>query len=712
LSDTGIFASGQYCDITVEYAKESPEDILIQLSVTNRGEDVALVHVLPTLWFRNQWSGQAAIPKPRVKWMGDRDGISVISASHPELGNRYLYCEGASVLLFTENESSGTASPYLKDSIDTCVVQDVPEAVNPAMQGTKVAVHYQVMVAADETRTVRLRLTEVSPTWLRQVYVETDGDPFGFTFDRTLVARRVEADAFYTTITPATLGQDARLVMRQALATTLWSKQYRAESKQVFSGSQATPLQLNRVTEPIVAVPDKWQTPRFDTWNPLFQVMSLALVDIQFAKRQLSLMLQAPYMDAAGHFASLPEQPDRPLPPLHAWAVKELYELERDRFGKPDVAFLRYAFHRLLLNYNAWMNRRDSAGLTVLEGGFLGIDSLGGLDPAAEWANGAVWMAFFNSQLLVMALELSLHDPVYQDLACKFYEEFVQLAALIYQQQWLGEDGLWCDRVRMPGESAQSVPVHSFISLLPLCACTVITPEMLDRLALVRELVQQCDRHYPELMATIANGGKPGVAGRRVLSLLGEPQLQRLLGILLDEQEFLSPFGVRSLSYVHHDQPVTLTMANQSVAIAYQPGAVAAGYSLRGAIWFPQNFLLIRALNAQHAYYGQDWQVPCPTYSSQLANLWQVSQTLTNRLVQIFLEKEGVRPVFGAAKLFREANWQETLLFYEYFDGETGKGLGSSHHAAWTGLVAWLIQFYGYVSGESFIPPMSSASVQ
>lgn len=692
LLETGAFGDG-YFDVYVEYAKQSPEDILIQLSVCNRGSDTAKVHILPSLWFRNTWSGGTQTPKPLLKWMGERDGMSVVSVRHPELGMRYLYCEGASVLLFTENEAATEGQPggYSKTGISDYMVQGKTEAVNPQRMGTKLAVHYQMVLEPGETRLVRLRLNEVPPLWLRQVFAHTDGNPFG-DFEPIMNTRRWEAEAFYGTVTPGSISADARAVMRQALAGLVWNKQFAA------TGTTSRKPGLGQANSSIVAMADKWEYPRYDTWSPLFYTLPLAIVDLKFAKQQIGLMLQSTYMHPSGQLPTEEGKFGTANPPAHAWAVKELYEFERDRYGRSDLSFLKYAFHRLLLNYNWWLNRQDSQGKTLLEGGFLGIDGLGSFDAAVEQSNGVVWMAFFCSQMLVIALELSLNDPVYQDLACKFYEDFLWLAEAIDRLGVL-ENGLFYDQIRHGGES-QSLRLRSFVSLLPLCACTIITPDMLDRLSVFRELVNSFDQERPDLIEKFANGGVAGFAGRRVLSLLNQTQLQGTLSSLLSDSEFLSPYGIRSLSRAH-TAPVEVTLGGHTYRIAYEPGESTTGSNAnwRGAVWLPQNFLLIRALTAQHAYYGDDLQI-----AGQ--NLWQSAQEIARRLVQIFLRQEATRPLYGKLSQFLPADqqdsfWQNNLLFHEYFDAETGAGLGASHYGP-TGLIAWLIQFYGYRSGEQW----------
>jgi hypothetical protein len=715
-----------YFDVVVEYAKESPEDILVQISVTNQGSETAQLHLLPTLWFRNTWAwaeaGDQPTTKPLLKWMGERETMSVVSASHPELGKRYLYCEGASVMLFTENETDAAHTAdqpsYTKDGINTYVVHGDFDAVNPDLVGTKVAVHYQLVLEAGETKSVRLRLNEVAPMWLRQVYADTDGDPFGGYFDHILNTRRWEADAFYQTITPASVEADARQVLRQAIAGLLWNKQYTPDGAIGLKGrTQAMPRPAVRERSwfnpndgTIIAVPDKWEYPRYDSWNPLFLTLPLAIVDIDLAKQQLGLMLQSTYMEPTGQLPASQWQINAINPPAQAWAVRELYEFERDRYGRADVSFLRYAFHKLLLNFNWWINRKDSTGRTVLDGGFLGVDTLQ-IGGNLEQANGILWMAFFCLQMLGIALELSLHDPVYQDLACTFYDDFLQIAAAMEQLEktgtplWDDDDGFFYDLLRSPNGEVLPLKLRSVVGLLPLCACTIITPEMMDRLSLFRERVNWCDRQYPDLMDQITNGMKPGLGDRRILSVLNGDRLRRVLTRLLDDGEFLSPYGIRTLSRAHQHAPAEFTLDGQAYQIGYEPAVSLTGENVnwRGPIWFPVNFLLIRALMTQHAYYGDDWTVDCPVGSGQTMTLWQTAQAIAYRLVQIFLPDQSGdhRPMDGDRLTSNDSDRQDNLLFHEFFNGDTGAGLGASHYGP-TSLVAWLIQFYGYVSNEQF----------
>jgi hypothetical protein len=743
LIDTGIFDEDRYFDVFVEYAKQSPEDILIQISVYNRGPEIASLHVLPTLWFRNTWSWSEAVPQPSLKAVNGTPGVYVIATSHPELGDRYLYCQGDASLLFTENETNtqrifgmSNSSLYVKDGINNYVVGGQQDAVNPEQVGTKAAAHFRLSLRPGEGQVIRLRLTPTSPEALAKARAKAARDPFG-RFDAILSDRLYEADEFYDSVTPDTVSEDEANVLRQALAGMLWTKQYYYFDLNTWlEEHEAHPLVVMKrfnvrnvnwfhmLNDDVISMPDKWEYPWYAAWDLAFHTIALSMVDLDFSKQQLDLMLREVYLHPSGQIPAYEWNFGDVNPPVHAWATWFLYNTEKEMRGQGDLAFLRHAFHKLLMNFTWWVNRKDRNGRNVFEGGFLGLDNIGVFDRSSalptgghlEQADGTAWMALFCQNMLQIALELAVHDPGYETMAIKFFEHFFWIAAAMdrigerQDEMWDEEDGFFYDVLRLPDGQAMRLKVHSMVGLLPLCAATVFEKEVTERFPSFLERARWFLEHHPELGQTVALPDKPGVAGRRLLSVLDEGKLRRVLSRMLDEDEFLSPYGIRALSRYHAEHPYVFTVHGEEFRVGYLPaesdtGMFGGNSNWRGPIWFPVNALIIRALLNLYGYYGNQFTVECPTGSGQYMNLFETSREIGNRLSRVFLRDEGGRrPVYGATTKFQtDPHWRDYLLFYEYFHGDIGAGLGASHQTGWTGLVARLIQMYGFLSSDAFL---------
>jgi hypothetical protein len=742
LLDTGVFDQDRYFDVFVEYAKESPEDLLIQISLANRGPEAASLDVLPTLWFRNTWSWFVdAPPKPILRQINGPAGMSVVEVSHAELGIYYLYGEAVPPLLFTENETnteriSGVPNrtPYVKDGFNNYIVHGQTGAVNPKLAGTKAAAHYHITVGAGETKVIRLRLTINSPANLKAY---GRGGPFGKHFDEIMKQRLAEADAFYDYITPNNLSRDAQMVLRQALAGMLWTKQFyyydvdRWLDERGAGRLKPRPRYLPRnsqwyhmVNADIISMPDKWEYPWYAAWDLAFHTITLLMVDPDFAKNQLDLMLRENYLHPNGQIPAYEWNFSDVNPPVHAWATLFSYNVEEILYGQGDVEFLEHAFQKLLLNFTWWVNRKDPTGRNVFEGGFLGLDNIGVFDRSAplptggylEQADGTAWMAFFAQNMLNIALRLSAYDPVYDDMAVKFFEHFLWIAAAMdrvgdnYDEMWDEADGFFYDLLRLPDGSATRLKVRSMVGLLPLCASTVIDPETFEKLDLFKARVRWFVKNRAELMTNIHDVLEPGYADRRLLSILNQDKLRRVLAYMLDENEFLSPYGIRALSRYHLEHPFIFKVGEQEYRVDYLPGESNTGMfggnsNWRGPIWMPVNALLVQALLNLYAFYGDEFTVECPTGSGQQMTLFEVAKEISNRLARIFLRNEqGQRPVYGGTAKFQEdPHWRDYILFYEYFHGDNGAGLGASHQTGWTGVVARLIQLFGAVTAEQFL---------
>jgi hypothetical protein len=734
LLDAGIFNEDRYFDVFVEYAKASPTDILIQIGICNRGPDEAVVHVLPTLWFRNIWTWWPDEPKPSLKDASGKDGVGTIAAADAQLGDYFLHCEGNAPLLFTENETnnerlfgSPNSAPYVKDGINNYVVGDREDAVNPKNTGTKAAAHYQLSVGAGATAIVRLRLTNVAPG---------PEEPFGRQFAQIIEARRREADGFYRAITPASVGEDAANVMRQALAGMLWSKQYfffdvdmwlrehgvdpfRPSSRQMRNSEW-----FHMISDHVISMPDKWEYPWFAAWDLAFHTIALAAVDVDFAKQQLDLLLSGVYLHPTGQIPAYEWNFSDTNPPVQGWATIFLYRTEEALRGKTDLEFLKRVFGKLAANFGWWVNRKDRFGRNLFEGGFLGLDNIGVFDRSSplptggylEQADGTAWVALYCQNMVEIAFELAAHDPIYEDLAASYAGNLLLIARAMNgigpDGMWDEEDGFYYDVLRLPDGSATRLKVRSMVGLLPLCATTVVDPRQRERTPKLTALIFEYMRRMPELRESMhATGpGQFGVAERGIMALVNEGRLRRILSRMLDENEFLSPYGIRALSRYHAEHPYVFSVQGQEYRVNYLPaesdtGMFGGNSNWRGPIWMPVNALLIRALMSYYLYYGDNFKIECPTRSGNLMNLFEVAREIANRLTRIFLrDQAGRRPVFGGAEKFQsDPYWRDNLLFYEYFHGDNGAGIGASHQTGWTGLVAPLIEIFGHLDAKTFL---------
>jgi hypothetical protein len=734
LLQTGIFEGDRYFDVFVEYAKNSAEDILIQISVSNRGPDKATLHVLPTLWFRNTWTWWPDTPKPVVSEIAGRKDHCAVVASHAQLGDRYLYCAGDAALLFTENETNnerifGTpnASAYVKDAINDYVVHGKRDAVNPQGRGTKTAAHYQVSLGAGETTTIRLRLSLLAPAAI--------GDPFN-SFAETMQTRQREADEFYRAVTPERVNEDEARVMRQALAGMLWSKQFfffdvdkwlkehgvdpmRTRPKHIRNSEW-----FHMVNDHIISMPDKWEYPWYAAWDLAFHTIALSTVDVDFAKEQLDLMLQEFFLHPTGQIPAYEWNFSDVNPPVHAWATLFLYRTEQALKGQGDLEFLKRSFAKLMLNFSWWVNRKDRYGNNLFEGGFLGLDNIGVFDRSAplptggnlEQADGTAWVALFCQNMLEISVELAAHDPFFEDMAIKFSDHFLWIAHAMNQMgpdgMWDEEDGFYYDVLRLPDGSASRLKVRSMVGLLPLCATSVIESWQRELVPRVMKVMWERMQRMPELLKSIHLTGPAhrGYADRGIAALVNPERLRRILSRMLDENEFLSPYGIRALSRYHAEHPYVFNVNGQEYRVNYLPaesdtGMFGGNSNWRGPIWMPVNALLIRALLSYHLYYGDNFKIECPTGSGNQMNLFEVAREIANRLTRIFLrDNTGRRPVYGGSEKFQtDPYWKDYILFYEYFHGDSGAGLGASHQTGWTGLVAKLIELFGRLDAGQYL---------
>jgi Glycosyl hydrolase family 63 C-terminal domain len=725
LLDTGVFNEDRYFDVFVEYAKATANDILIQISVANRGPEASDLHVLPTLWFRNTWAWWQDEPKPLLRAVPAGGGKSTIGASHAELGDYLLYCCGDPQLLFTENDTNnerlfGTPNitAYVKDGINNYVVAGKSEAINPDQTGTKAAAHYRLDVAAGATQTIRLRLSNVAIV-----------EPLGGAFDQVMAERLREADAFYRAITPAHVGADAANVARQALAGMLWSKQYFfLDAGKWLEEHGADPMRaastrwvrnrewFHMIGDHVISMPDKWEYPWFAAWDLAFHSLALSSVDIDFAKEQLGLLLDQVYLHPTGQIPAYEWNFSDVNPPVQAWATIFLYRMEQALRGKTDVDFLKRQFGKLAANFGWWVNRKDRFGRSLFEGGFLGLDNIGVFDRSAplptgghlEQADGTAWVALFCQNMLEIAYELAAHDPTYQDLAANYAIEFLLIARAINgigpDGMWDEEDGFYYDVLRLPDGTATRLKVRSMVGLLPLCAATAVDRRQREQVPQLTAQMLDRIRRMPGLLESIhpTGAGHLGVAERGILGLVNQHRLRRILTRMLDESEFLSPFGIRSMSRHHAEHPYVFSAGSEEYRVSYLPaesdsGVFGGNSNWRGPVWMPVNVLIIRALMHYFSYYGDNFKIECPTGSGNLMNLFEVASEIAHRLTRIFLRnEEGRRPVFGGAEKFQsDPHWRDHVLFYEYFHGDNGAGIGASHQTGWTGLVAGLIEMFG-----------------
>ena len=734
LLETSVFDEDRYFDVFIEYAKHAAEDLLVQISVVNRAPEPATIHILPSLWFRNTWTWWSGTPKPLLRQLAGEDGWKVVAASHVRLGERYFYCEGNVPLLFTENETNnerifGTPnqSPYVKDGINNYVVAGNLNAVNPEKAGTKSAAHYPLTVGAGRTTTIRLRLTDLAP--------DAIGAPFK-SFDATFQTRMDEADAFYKSITPERTGEDEALILRQALAGMLWTKQYFffdvgkwLEEHGINPMKRGGRSMRNRewfhmVNQHVISMPDKWEYPWYAAWDLAFHAIALSAVDTDFAKEQLDLMLQESFLHPTGQIPAYEWNFSDVNPPVHAWATIFLYRTEQALHGKGDIEFLKRSFPKLMLNFSWWVNRKDRFGNNLFEGGFLGLDNIGVFDRSSplptggslEQADGTAWVCVFAQNMLEIAVELTAHDPYYEDMAVKFAEHFIWIAGAMNQPghegMWDEEDGFYYDVLLLPDGSANRLKVRSMVGLLPLCATTVIELWQRERMPRVMNALLERAQRMPGLRDSVhATGpGHWGLADRGIFALVNEKRLRRILTRVLDEEEFLSPYGIRALSRYHEDHPYIVRVDGQDYRVKYLPaesdnGMFGGNSNWRGPVWMPMNVLVIRTLLQYYLHYGDNFKIECPTGSGSLMNLFEVAREIADRLTRIFLRDEtGRRPVFGGTEKFQtDPEWKDYLLFYEYFQGDNGAGLGASHQTGWTGLVAMLIEIFGRVDPQQLL---------
>jgi len=726
LIDTGIFDGSRYFDVFVEYAKAGPDDILVEITAHNRGPEAATLHVLPTLWFRNTWAWGPGGEAPSLALAEATGADAGVRASHPELGDWMLSCEDSAELLFCENETNnerlfGTpnVAQYVKDGINDYVVGGAVDAVNPGHTGTKMAALHKLAIEPGASATVRVRLTSATAAPAST----STAKPLGSGFDRVIGARRQDADEFYATVVDPSLGADAGNVMRQALAGMLWGKQYfeydvhtwlREHGVNPWSvqaqkqGVRNAPW-FHLVARDVISMPDKWEYPWFAAWDLAIQTIPISLVDVDFAKAQMELLLEDRYLHPNGQIPAYEWNFSDVNPPLHAWSALYLYEREQEIRGAGDVSFLERVFQRLLENFTWWVNRKDPDDRNLFQGGFLGLDNIGVFDRSAplpgggtlEQADGTAWMGLYCQAMLQIALELAEHDPVYESMAVKFTMHFVWIAAAMNPPDgdslWDEQDGFYYDVMRMPDGSTQQLRVRSLVGLLPLCAATVIEPEVVERNPELMARFERFVEEYKDSIPALNQRPGPAVGGRRLASLVGEERIRRILSIMLDESEFLGPHGIRAISRYHADHPYIFDIAGQEFRVDYEPaeshtGMFGGNSNWRGPVWFPMNAVILRGLRQLHMYYGDNLKVECPTGSGNEMNLLEVAQEIGRRLASTFLRgPDGRRPVFGGIEQFQsDPHWNELLLFHEYFHGDNGAGLGASHQTGWTGLVALL----------------------
>jgi hypothetical protein len=760
LLDTGIFDDDRYWDVFVEYAKASPEDILVRITVHNRGPESAALHVLPHLWFRNVWSWK---PDGKVRQLRACEGGSIM-ANHHRLGEYRLYCEpligtglqpgDGAELLFTENDTNPRLfgqprDGFFKDAFHEYVVRGNKSAVNPARMGTKAAAHYIVTVPAQSSREIRLRLTRVE-RGLQSASTPKGGrrgnseNPFEIAaesgvdaalqfsdFDSIFVQRIAEADAFYAELQQNVADADARLIQRQAFAGMIWSKQFfHYDVMDWLKGDPAQPppprerkggrnrewFHLNNAD--IISMPDKWEYPWYAAWDLAFHCIPLALIDAEFAKSQLVLLTREWYMHPNGQLPAYEWCFNDVNPPVHAWATWRVFQIDRKQRraktpGDPgDLPFLERVFHKLMLNFTWWVNRKDAQGRNIFQGGFLGLDNIGVFDRSAplptggyiNQADGTSWMAMYSLNLMRIALELALHNKVYEDVATKFFEHFLGIAAAI---NGVGEDalGLWdeqdefyYDELRTPGGREIALKIRSMVGLIPLCAVEVLDPELLERLPDFHARMKWFLNYRPDLAKLVSRWEDKGVGERHLLSLLRGHRMKCLLRRMLDESEFLSEYGVRALSKVHERDPFRLMCHGTELEVRYWPAESKSGLfggnsNWRGPIWLPLNYLLVESLQRFHHYYGDEFKIECPARSGKFVTINEAAEELTRRLSCLFLKSEdGVRPVLNYHdKLARDPHFRDYILFHEYFHGDNGRGVGASHQTGWTGLIAKLL---------------------
>jgi hypothetical protein len=719
LIDTRIFDDDAYFDITIEYAKRAPTDTLVRITAVNRGARAAVLHVIPQLWFRNTWSWSAGQPHGRI---APKSGASnAFEATHPDLGTYTLYYEGEAEALAVENETNmravfdvENAQPYVKDGIDRAV-RGERGATNPELVGSKLGLHYTMTLANGASQTIALRLTNIPPA----------AEPLGAACDPIFAERKFEADRFYAALNPYPASSEHHRVQRGAFAGMLWSKQFYYYV--VRDWLRGDPLQppppdsrnagrnhewLHLFNDDVIAMPDTWEYPWYAAWDLAFHTIVLALIDPGFAKRQLIMLTREWYMHPNGELPAYEWALGDSNPPVHAWAAYRIFQIEHKMYGTADYLFLERVFQKLLMNFTWWVNREDPHGTNVFMGGFLGLDNIGIFDRSAtlptgghiEQADATSWMAVYSLDMMAIALELAQHDPAYEDIASKFFEHFLYIAYAMNEGDdttglWDETDGFYYDRLDLEDGRRFPMRVRSLVGLLPMIAVETLQPQLLERLPNFKRRLEWFVANRPELARNVASLSAEGLGERRLLALLDGERLGRMLKVMLDEAEFLSPYGIRSLSKCHQEHPLSANIGGVEFRVAYEPaesrtGTFGGNSNWRGPVWFPLNFLLIEALQNFHFFYGDSYRVEFPTGSGNLMTLWDVATELSNRLIALFLpDADGERPFNGGVeKLQRDPNFRDRLLYYEYFHGDNGAGLGASHQTGWTGLVAKLIQ--------------------
>jgi hypothetical protein len=739
LWDTGVLADNRFFDIEIDYAKADAHDILIRATATNRGPETATLHLLPTIWFRNTWSWGRDSHRPMLRATHDKDRPDVIATSHHALGEYNLFCEGPDDLLFTENESNlerlwgvANATPFVKDSINDRVVHGQIDVVNPERVGTKAAAYYKFMISPGEHVSIRLRLTRVGDPPSRSYGAaskQSGNDPFA-NFDDIFKKRRDEADEFYAKLAPSSLSEEHRAIQRQALAGMLWSKQfYHYIVEQWLDGDPPQPPPpperkqgrnhewRHLYNERVMSMPDKWEYPWYASWDLAFHCIPLALVDPHFAKRQLDIIVREWYQHPNGKIPAYEWNFDDVNPPVLMWAAWRVYQIERKQTGKGDRAFLETIFHKMLISFTWWVNRKDSGGNNVFEGGFLGLDNIGVFDrnyrfpdgSHLEQSDGTSWMGMFCLNMMRTAIELAMENHVYENIATKFFEHFLAIAAAMNNLGegiglWNEEDEFYYDVLHTPGGRYLPLKVRSLVGLMPLLAVDTIQWQLIDSLPGFKARLEWYLTHRPDLASLVSRWQEPGMGERRLIALTRGHRMKCLLRRMLDPEEFLSDYGVRSLSKYHQAHPYSLTVRGEEKVVSYEPAEsqtnlFGGNSNWRGPVWFPINYLLIESLQQFHHYYGDDFQVECPTGSGRFMHLKEIANELSNRLIKLWLpDEKGERAFARASRVAVNGSpdrRRPRYLFHEYFHGDTGAGLGASHQTGWTGLVAKLIQQQG-----------------
>jgi len=753
LLDTGVFADDRYFDVFIEYAKADVEDILIKITAVNRGPEPATLQLLPSLWFRNTWSWGKDLRRPSAQRATSIAGCVCAEVEHWRYGKRWLLCAGEPELLFTQNETNyarlfngKNRTPYVKDAFHEYLIRGNKSAVDPKQSGTKMAAYYPLQLGPGQSETIKLRLTDREPLASMQRGLGVVGtitspghaeagenvppaNDFATGFDNVFAIRQKEADEFYASRVTSELSDDAKNVMRQAFGGMLWSKQfYHYDVRSWLDGDPAGPPPppermkgrnkdwTHLYNDDVMSMPDKWEYPWYAAWDLGFHCIALALVDPDYAKEQIILLLREWYMHPNGQLPAYEWAFGDVNPPVHAWAAWRVYKIERRVRGVADRGFLEKVFHKLLLNFTWWVNRKDPDGMNIFQGGFLGLDNIGVFDRSAplptgghlEQSDGTSWMGMYCLNMLAIALELAKEDPAYEDVASKFFEHFVNIAHAMNDMGteglslWDNEDGFYYDVLHLPNGDDHFMKIRSMVGLIPLFAVETLEPEIVDRLPGFKRRMQWFVDNHADVPEHIEMTQRSARGVRRLLSLASRKQLKRILSHMLDETEFLSAYGIRSLSRYHLDYPYKVQVNDHISRVDYEPAESTSGIfggnsNWRGPIWFPLNYLLVESLQKYHHYYGEDFKVECPARSGNESDLWEVSAEISRRLVHIFVRgKDGRRPVAGGTEVFqKDPHWKDLLLFYEYFHGDNGAGIGASHQTGWTGLVAKLIEQSG-----------------